>query len=172
MIANIIACGPTGELWNGTGYSIGVNDCWRFGKPTDALVVVDNFRKEPDRYRIIQDSRPKEFFSQLSWWRDHQNYKEITLRRFKDIFKAGTVYMSTTTPIIAMSIAVNKGFKEIVLYGVDLTDHKICKGKALTKEITVYLKFITELEKLGIKVYLYSNYGAFANRLPIWQKQQ
>ena len=167
---HILGLGETCKLWDGKGYSIGVNDIFGRGIKTDALVVVDNFRKYHERYRIIQDSRPREFFSQLTWWRDHPNYKEITLRRFKDIFKLGTIYSSNTTPIIAMSIAAKKGFKEIVLHGVDFVDHKVCNGKALTKEIIVYLKFITELEKLGIKVYLYSNYGALSNQLPVWQK--
>lgn len=170
MKCSIIGLGETCALWDGEGYSIGVNDIYGKGIKTDAIVVVDTFRKLPDRYRTIQDSRPKELFSQLTWWRDHPNYKPIELRRFKDVFKAGTVYHSNTTPIIAMSIAVNKGFKEIVLYGVDFVDHKVCKGKALGTEIKVYLKFITELEKLGVKVYLYSNYGAFQNLIPIWQK--
>lgn len=173
MKCSIVGLGETATLWDGKGYSIGVNDCWKYGKTTDVLVVVNNFKKEPERYRIINDSRPREFYSNLTWWRHHPNFKELTMRRFTGHIREGTIYHSSThlgtSPFIAISLAVNKGFKEIVLYGVDFTCHKVMKGNALDKEVKAYLKLIAELGKFGVRIYLYSNYGAFKDLLPVWK---
>ncbi len=170
---SLIACGESGALWDGKGPSIGVNDAWKFGKHTDILLTVNAFKSEPERQSIVANSRPKEFYSNLNFWKTHPNYKELVIRRFSGEVRFDKIYHSSThmgtSPFIAISLAAHKGYKEIVLYGVDFTSHKTMHGNILEKEVKAYLKFITELGKFGVKVYLYSNYGAFQNKLPVWK---
>ncbi len=175
MKCSIIGCGETGALWDGSGYSIGVNDCWKFGKPTDCLVVVNSLSEDPARQQMVISSRPKDgFFTNLNRWAKHPNYRQMVLRSYS----GGAVvtfpdsdparcYHSTTSPFIAISLAANKGFKEIVLYGVDFVSHKVVKDKLLEREIKMYVKFITEFEKIGVKIYIYKNYGALADKVPV-----
>lgn len=168
MTCNIIGLGETSTLWNGEGFSIGVNDCFRH-QPTDALVVVNSFRKEQERYKIINDSRPAQgFYSSLSTWAHHPCYKPLNLRRFNKGIRSGTIYHAATSPFIAISLAVYLGYTEIVLYGVDFTNHRMVNGYRLKREVEAYLNYAKELEKLGVKVYLYQNYGAFKDLIPVY----
>ncbi len=168
---NIIACGPTGELWDGTGPSIGVNDCWKFGNTTDRLIVVNTFAKEHERQKFIADCRPQGgFYSNLSRWKYHPNYKELNIIRYtKGDIRLDKIYHSATSSFIAMSMAATLGFKEIVIYGVDFTNHRVIKDYILMREIELYDRFVKALEKHGVKVYLASNYGALKDTIPVRQ---
>jgi hypothetical protein len=168
MICNVIGLGETAELWDGQGFSIGVNDCFRY-RPTDCLVVVDGFRKLPERERIISKSRPEHgLYSHLSKWSSHPNYKPLRSQRFTKRVEPDKVYHSKTSPFIAISLAAYMGYKEIVLYGVDLVSHPNFKNHRLINEVRQYVLFIKELEKQGVKIYLYTNFGALAEHLPVW----
>ncbi len=168
---SIIGCGESGALWNGMGASIGVNDCIKFGNTTDSLVVVNTFTRELERQKIIADCRPHNgFYSNLNRWRMHPNYKQLVLTRYtKGEININKVYHSSTSPFIAMSLAASQGFKEIVLYGVDMVNHPIIKSYMLLREIELFVRFTKGLEKHGVKVYLASDFGALRNDLPIWQ---
>jgi hypothetical protein len=176
MRCNIIGCGPTGAHWDGSGYSIGVNDCWKFGHPTDCLVVVNSFRELPSRYSLIVNSTPKDgFYSSLSSWSRHPNYKQISLRPYSggDVSIQGrpeVLVHTRTSPLIAMHLAAKKGYTDLVLYGVDFADHPHVHGAELDREKKMYLKFIAALEKLGVRVYLYQKYGAFSDHIPVYYK--
>ncbi len=168
MTIQIIASGPSGAMWDGTGYSIGVNDCEKFGKPVNRLIVV-NSDFEPEREVFIRKSRaPDGFFSQLPCWESHPNFKDIgIMKAFTNRVEKGKLYHSTTSPFIAMSMAFNMGASEIVLYGVDFIGHPIVKEDSLLREVDTYLRFIECLQNQNCLVSLGTGFGVFKHLLPI-----
>lgn len=171
MVASVIGCGQTATNWDGSGYSIGVNDVWRFGLITDRLIVVNSLTKWPDRRSIVLRSTPKDgLYSQISSFSHHPNYKHIgPMQRWRSKLLPGTLYHSSTSPFIGVSMAHNMGFKEIVLYGVDFISHPNVKDNSLVNEMRYYETFSKALLKEGTKVYLGSEVGALKEILPIWK---
>lgn len=172
MTANVIGCGPTATNWNGEGYSIGVNDSWKFHIITDRLIVVNGFRNHPDRLKVILNSTPKDgLYSQIASFCHHPNYKHIgSMQRWKEKgFRQGILYYSASSPFIALSMAHNMGFKEIVLHGCDMIDHPTLKDNNLKKELRQFETFSQALLKEGTKVYLGSEFGALKEILPVWK---
>lgn len=173
MTAHIIACGESTTNWNGEGYSIGVNYCWSKVPSTDRLIVVNSFRKHPDRLKVILNSRPKDgLYSQINIFVHHLNYKHIgSMQRWKEKnFKHGILYYSSSSPFIALSMAHNLGYREIVLHGVDMTTHPTLKDNNLKKELRQFETFSKALLKEGTKVYIGTEFGALKEILPIWKK--
>lgn len=173
MICSIIGCGITAKLWNGEGYSIGVNDCWKYGLITDRLIVVNSLNKWQDRRKVVLDSTPKDgLYSMIANFNHHPNYKHIgPMQRFRPNrfgIKPGVLYYSSTSPFIALSMAHNLGYKEIVLWGVDLVDHPNVKDNSLRREIQQFDSFCKALLKEGTNVYLGSEFGALKDYLPVW----
>lgn len=172
MIAAVIACGETAKLWKGEGYSIGVNDCWRHGLITDRIVVVNGMRKYPDRLKTILSCTPKDgLYSHIVGFCHHPNFKHIgSMQRWKGVYKPGVLYHASSSPFIALSMAHNMGFKEIVLYGCDMVSHQTLKNNTLKREMQCFESFSKALLKEGTNVYLGSEFGALKEILPIWKK--
>lgn len=167
MRANIIGCGPTGSLWNGEGFSIGVNDCLKFGKPVNALVCVNVFNKEPERRKIVESIVTTHgFWSHTRHWAHRPDYRKLEMRSWGGIYRPGQVYWSHTSTFISVTLAASMGFTEIVMYGVDLVDHAHVKNHRLKGEIKNTLELSEQLEKHGIKLYIYKPFGAFKGLLP------
>jgi hypothetical protein len=173
MTAHIIGCGETGAFWDGQGESIGVNDCIKFGNPTGSLIVVNSFTRELERQKFIADCRPVNgFYSNLNRWAHHPDYKPLRLKRYtKGGINIKEVYHTATSTFIAISLAASQGFTDIVLYGVDFTNHRVIKGYLLADEVDKYRRYCKELNKLGVNVYLYQSYGALKSVLPEWPNQ-
>lgn len=156
----ILGCGETGKLWDGEGPSIGVNDCEKFGKRVDYLLIVNAKGKfSPERLRVIEASRPKMMFSHLKRWEEtFSNFKHIPITQWAGTeIKPKTIYHSKTSPFVAISLAYCLGYSEAVLYGVDFkTHHAFAPGKPeFEYERIRYEKFIAMLEeRCGFKVYL------------------
>lgn len=170
-MAHVIGCGQTATNWEGSGYSIGVNDSWKFGIITDRLIVVNSLTKWPDRRKTVLNSTPKDgLYSQIASFNHHPNYKHIgPMQRWKGAnFKPNVLYHSSSSPFIGVSMAHNMGFKEIVLWGVDLIDHPTIKNNALRNELRLFETFSKALLKEGTKVYLGTSFGALKDILPIW----
>lgn len=167
---NIIALGPTGANWDGSGGSIGVNDCEKFGHKVASLVVVNSDFELP-RLQIIKNTiAPAGFYSQLTYWFNQPNYKPLPpMKRFtgrENKQEAGWVYSSRTSPFIAISLAAYLGHNEIVLYGVDFEAHPIVNGDRLAREVDAYKKLIDFLHIRGVNVFLSTDYGALRGFLP------
>lgn len=167
---NILGCGPSAALWDGSGPSIGVNDCWKF-KPTDGLVCVNN-GFDSERMAIIRNSKPKAFYTTKEtngFWAAMPNYRLIETRKFHRYAVLGQNYHSISSPLIAISVAVNQGHKEIVLWGIDFDRHPIVNEHILDREVDSYLRYFEAIGFLDVKVYLGSAVGVFAKYLPVWQ---
>lgn len=168
MRCNIIGLGETGSLWDGNGFSIGVNDVMRFGKPVNALVCVNVFNSEPERQKIVKETVTTHGFysSNTRFWTYRPDYIKMNMSMWLGTYKPGKLYWSHTSTFIAITLAAQLGYTEIVLYGCDLVTHKHVKGRTLDQEVKNTLELVRELEKCGIKVYIYKPLGAFKDKLP------
>lgn len=165
MTVNVIGCGPSGANWNGKGYSIGVNDCQKFGNPVDRLIVV-NQDFEPERMSIIQQSRPKDgLWSQLAFWTVHPCYKHLFTKQFHHVASDKYIYHSISSPFIAVSMAAFMGADDIVMWGVDFTDHPVVNGDRLNREVDTYVRYIELLRVRGITVSLGTKTGVFKGKI-------
>lgn len=178
MTVNIIGCGETGAKWDGTGDSIGVNDCLKFGHPVDYLMVLDNpERFTPERREIILNSAPEHFVSNQWGWMKHfskrempkqkMQYQELHITngpsfishrfsRWKGTFKPDRVWYSNTSTFPAITLAVLLGYKKIVLWGVDFVTHRKWNhvDEAGKEEIERYKQLCMQLNDYGVGVYL------------------
>ena len=170
MLVNIIGCGSTGANWDGTGNSIGVNDCWKFGKPTGSLLVLnrkDTFTQE--RIDVISKSTPTLFYCNLEEWRKpFKDMRLIRTTRWNNAFIDQVIYHSKTSPFCAISLAYNLGYRTMVLWGVDFVDHaNYAPGKhGYDQEKLQYHSFIKVLSAKGAKVFA-GSYGSTLE-LPIY----
>lgn len=172
MIISVVACGKTAEGWHNTpcDLSIGCNDCARFGKDTDWLVVIN--RKFPaDREVVIKASEPKKFFSTIDYWQKQFPKSEtLRLQRFSKHVKKGHVYSSRTSPFVALSLAFNAGANDVIMFGVDLTSHPVIKDKLRDYELRQFERFCRELAKQGCQVWVSSKDSSLSKFLPVWNK--
>lgn len=172
MTYTVIASGDSAKDWVRRGTAIGVNDCLKFGRDTDILILVNAPGKFKERLNVIKKSKAKVLTNSVSMWKPYfpQCQKIERLISFNSKILKNFVYMSQTSPIIALSLAIKMGATEIIMWGVDfLTHKKWAKGtKAGDREVRVYEKFFKECERIGVKVYLGANGTAFDGVLPVY----
>lgn len=175
MTWTIVASGDSAKGWIPRGTTIGVNDCLKFGRDTDILILVNHPGKFNDRLNVIKKSKAKVLTNSVHTWKSYfPNCQKIErLISFNSKILKNFVYMSQTSPIIAISYAIKQGAKEIIIWGVDFLNHrKWSKGtKAGDREVKVYCKFFAECERIGVKVYLGAKGTAFDNLLPVWTER-
>lgn len=136
----VLGLGPSIKLFNPVEYelSIGVNDIWRVHH-SEIIVCVDNPRAfTPDRYRVIHDSTPKAFYSQMVIWDTRPDFRKIEIipgypETFLSLDGSG-YYKSYCSPFIACQVAFKEyGADEIHLFGVDLVNHPHLNGDLCAK---------------------------------------
>lgn len=174
MTCSIIGCGNSGKDWFNTpcDLSIGVNDCAKFGRDPDWLVLV-NRRFTPEREKIIKATKAKRVLTSIKHWKDHfKNAEEIRLQPFGKHLKKGHIYSSKTSPFIAMSLAFNAGATDIILFGVDLKTHPVIKDKILNHELRQWELFTRELKKYKVNVWVSSGESALSKFLPVWTRTE
>lgn len=184
MRVSIVACGSSARDWDKVpcDLSIGCNDMYKFGIHPDWLVVVNMPGKfeavkngNVNRLKTIIETKPKRFLTHAikpwqQWFPKAEYIKNrAAFHERAKILQRGFNYTSKTSPMIAMSLGLNAGAAELVLWGVDMKDHrKYAEGTATgNKEITVYLRFIELIEKKGMRVYLGSGGSALEKYVPI-----
>lgn len=171
MTVNIIACGDSAKYWDGSGFSIGVNDAAKWGHKLNCLLVANHPQKFPqDRLEIIKRSQPEKFISQIESWKTYfPNMERIKLRSWDGHFYKETFFHTDTSPTIAMDYARKLGATEIILWGVDLVDHKIYNvHNPQSKTELRQIKQITEaLRGEGIQVSLGATGSVLSDFLPI-----
>jgi hypothetical protein len=173
MIFTIVACGQTAKDWIPRGHSIGVNDSWRFGKPTDSLLVCNrpsNFTEE--RLKVITTSKPETFYShKANWAYAFPAWKKINLCQWYGRLVKGMHYSSNTSPFIALTLAYNLGAKDIIMWGCDFVSHPTFNpdNPYRDKEIDTYMELIAELKEQGVNVWLGKEGTAFDKLIPVYK---
>jgi len=156
MLVNVVGLGESAKSWNGEGFSIGVNDAFRF-RPTNYLMVINAPNKfNAERLKIITESKPEKFIAHnYGWQKWFPDMEYIVPVSFTSAMIKDKVYCSRTSPFAAMSYAYNMGAKEIVLWGVDFKTHKyFYPGSGdLRAEMGAYSCFIEALTARGCNVY-------------------
>lgn len=171
-LVTIVALGETARDWIPRGHSIGVNDSWRWGKPTDSLLVCNRpVEFKGDRLQIITSSKPTNFYSHKSNWAyTFPNWKKINLCSWYGVLNKGMHYSSNTSPFIAMTLAYNMGAKDIILWGVDFSSHHIWNNTNpyTYKEIEAYMDLVVALKEQNVNVWMGKKGGAFDDKIPVY----
>lgn len=179
MKISIIACGDSAKDWHKVkvDHSIGVNDAFKFGYPTDSLLLANWPVKFPQhRLNIIKASSPKIVYSSVEQWRAFfPNMIKIKLNSWdghlyperKDEFSH-----SNTSPFIATSIAYKMWAKDIILWGIEFVNHATFhKDNPQTKnEIRAWRGMIDALKKVNVNVWLGAPGSLLEEFVPIWQE--
>jgi hypothetical protein len=150
--------------------TIGVNDIWQYVK-TQTVVCVDYPNKfNPTRLAAIKESNPAKFYSQIDTWKKHlgESFEKISIHEPRKAFHENKIYHSVTSPFVACSLAYTLGYKNIVLYGVDINTHP--KLKSLIA--TIYKDFIwlnNNFKERGVKMYVGHKASKLFGVLPHWK---
>lgn len=168
----VIGCGESARNWVRNGVVIGSNDCEKFGKPVDYLVLANAPNKFKDRLRTIKESKAKVLVtSKTAWNKVFPTCEQITrYTQFNTRITGGFIYTSRTTPIMCLSLAIRMGAKQIVMWGVDMVNHHAYRRgtKQGELEIAIYNKFIKQAGVQGIKIWRGAEGTVFDNTLPLW----
>jgi hypothetical protein len=164
------------------GETIGVNDIWGFVE-TDYILTVDDFnnfkqkryfprlQKSISRLECIKQSKPQKFLSQLTCWKDVVNYEHIRITRFNGVGSLKEIQYSNNSPFVALSWAINNGYKTISFFGVDFVSHKNLSYGAhpgrFQKLIADYKDIAVFCKQYGIKVYAGDRYSILADIFPV-----
>lgn len=174
MIAGIIGCGQTSEGWQNTrhDFTIGVNDCKKFGHDPDYMVVIDSPKRfTKDRIEIMKATKSKLITRDDQWKHILGESEKVRLQHFGKYLKKGHVYNSKTSTFVAMSIAFNMGANDIVLHGVDLVSHQVFHpgNRLYDYEMRQYEKFCRMLRDIGVRVWVSSHESALAKFLNVYK---
>lgn len=165
MICHILALGPSIKHYKPDGnFSIGCNDSFKH-HPSNYLICVS--RLSPERDRIVMDSKPEKLLAFKPPYISHPAYEYIgQVHRWRpdmgQRLDKGYTYYSNNTPFIACSVAFNLGYRTLVLWGVDFTDHPNINGESLQKTVQDFVTMSEAMRKAGATIYL----GAEGSVLP------
>jgi len=126
----VLGLGLSLNLFNPDDYdlSIGVNDIWRYVQ-SDVVVCLDKYSAfTPDRLRVIQECKPKAFYSQMVVWDTRSDFVKINfILGYPDRIcqlDSPALQKSYCSPFVAVQIAYKYYFAtEIHLFGVDMINH-------------------------------------------------
>lgn len=180
MIVSIIGCGQSAKEWFNTpcDLSIGVNDCFKFGRDADWLVVVnaiDKFTPKSsnnytDRLATIVSSKPKRFLCHNgAWKRLFLGAELLELHPFRGSLRKGRIAFKKTSPFVALHVAFNAGASDIILWGVDFTNHPKINGKVLIDELVYYRALFDLLKKEGVNVWIGNDQTVLKEYLPVYK---
>lgn len=173
MTYTIIATGSSAQNFIPRGHVIGCNDAARLGK-LDSLVVCNRpqqFSKE--RYEIIKNTKVENFYSHKSAWaKEFPSWQKINLTPWYGTYHKGQIYSSNSSPIIAITLVVKLGAKDIIMWGADFKNHAIFhEGNPQTKrEVEVYIDLYHALKQCGVSLYIGATGTAFDCIIPEWSK--
>jgi hypothetical protein len=177
MIVSVIGCGESAADWHKVtcDYSIGCNDAWKFGHSTDALISANWPSKFPKhRLDIIKTSTPEVFYSHVDQWRAFfPNMVKIQLNSWDGHLypeRKNEFSSSNTSPFIAMSMGYKMGAHDIILWGVDLVNHKVYtpENPQTKVELRRFNDYVKALDLEGVKVWLGAEGSVL--KLPVWKE--
>lgn len=174
MTASIVALGQSAKDWHKVphDFSVGVNDAGIFGKDPDHLVIVNFERKfHTERLNVIKRTKSQVWTHTNTWKKHFPDAKVIKLSPFAGYYRPGMYYSLRTSPIVAISVALNLGATKLILFGLDYRTHAHFRDgeKRGSHEVKQYLRLFDFLKKKGIEVYLGKKEGAFENHLPVYE---
>jgi hypothetical protein len=178
MIISVVAVGDSAQDWHETpcDLSIGCNDMKKWGQDPDWLVLVNVPRKFLKRLEVIKQTQAKRILvSSLKEWIRYFPKAE-RLRRLVEYHqrtrvRIGAHYTLRTSPIICISLALEAGATDIILWGVDFTFHKVNAGtKSGEREIELYKDFFKKVEALGVTIWRGANGSVFDNVIPLYEQ--
>lgn len=130
MTIDILGLGESLSLYTPSqNITFGVNDIFR-KQSVDYLVCVDKKTAfTEDRLKVIKESYPKIFYSQLDEWNFKSNFQRIELQNhYPDSYcnlNVNAYPKSTYSPFVAIAIAFKQFRPDIInLYGVDFITHQ------------------------------------------------
>ena len=171
-IFTVVGCGDSARNWVPNGVSIGSNDCEKWGRPVDYLILANHPSKFKDRLKVIKATKAKVMVTSRRDWDKHlPNCIQIArITAFNLRASRGFIYTARTTPIMCVSMALKMGATEIMLWGVDmLTHHAYRQGeKKGDQEIATYKRFFSYVQKTDVKVWRGADGTAFDKVLPLW----
>lgn len=175
MISTVVALGQSSTNWTPRGLTIGVNEYLTFGKQADVMIIVNAPHKfDHEEMNLILKHKGRMLTNSPKQWSKHIPQAE-GLKHFGAFHlrvARGRVYHSTTSPMVAISYAIQRGATEVVIYGVDFKDHPKYRAgtKAGDHEIGVYKRFFESAGKLGVKIWLGANGSVFDDALPLYER--
>ena len=159
----VLGTGPSLGLFNPSDFpaSIGVNDIWAFHH-TEAIVCL-NPRKDftPERLKIIDESKPKFFYSQIVNWDSRDDFFKIDIAHgYPDGICNLSVHQfqkSYCSPFVACQIAYRYwGATEIHLFGVDMVNHPNLNG--FKDKMKLHFRNLSvALKEKGCKIIVYGD---------------
>ena len=169
-VANILGLGQSLDTFKG-GFTIGVNDVYRFVS-TDIIVCIDHkqaFAK--DRLAVIEKSTPSKFISHIPEWSTMPNFQLIKLTSKRptkfELIELESYYAHNNSTYVAVQVAAHLGYTDIVLHGVDFKGHS--KLDNVVPSILERFEFMNQVyNTLGIKLYVSSKYSRLNEVLPLW----
>lgn len=173
MIASVVALGQTAQHWIPRGLTIGVNEYLTWGKQADAMIIVNAPHKfSHDEMNLITKHKGQMLTNSPKQWSKYFTNAEALkhMGPFHLRVQKGRLYSASTSPMIAISYAMQRGATEIILWGVDFNTHpKYKKGtKNGDHEIEIYKRFFESCKKLGVEITLGSPGTAFDDYVPLW----
>lgn len=160
MTYNIISCGQTASQYHGNGLSIGLNDCFKYGKqPTILGIFNHRNRFTQDRIETIKRTKPTKFYSDSdSWQKYFPEMIQVKLRSWDGHLRKepDRLAHAHTGTFICMSLAYNLGATKIVLWGADFQNHHVWtkQNPEMKVELRQYRQLVDALRMEGVKVYL------------------
>jgi hypothetical protein len=159
-----LGLGPSLKNFNASDFdlSIGVNDIWRHVQ-TDVVVCLDYPNIfSPDRLKIINECKPKAFYSQIVAWDTRKDFVKIDfLPGYPDNFvqfETPKLHKSICSPFVAAEIAFKYYYAdEIHLFGVDLINHPNFDRTLCDKALTHFRNLKTALELKGCKLVVFGS---------------
>lgn len=174
MIATVVALGNSARNWQPRGLTIGVNEYLMWGRQADVMVIVNAPHKfSHQEMTYIQQHRGKMVTNSPRQWSKYFPGAEPLkhMGAFHLRVSQGRIYHSVTSPMIAISYAMQRGADEVIIWGVDMVDHPKYKAgtKAGDHEIAIYKRFFESCGKLGVKIWLGELGTAFDSVIPVWK---
>ena len=112
--------------------------------------------------KIINDSRPRKFYSQIVTWDHRADFEQIRiLPGYPEIavdLSAPGYYKSYCSPFVAVQVAYRvHDAHEIDLYGVDLTNHPHLDSRICLKIKIHFRNLFRALSAQGVKIHVHGN---------------
>jgi hypothetical protein len=142
--------------------SIGVNDIWRYVQ-SDVIVCLNHIKEfKADRLKVINESKPQAFYSQMVIWDTRQDFKKIDfIPGYPDQIchlDLPQFQKSYTSPFVAVQIAFKYyNATEIHLFGVDMINHPFLNKDLLGKIKIHFQNLKIALAKEGCEMIVHGN---------------